>query len=646
MWKFCLIITLAISFLSNAQTHAQSCDHYCDLAEAEGKVHASHLEFKASFFANDYDVKYQRMQWDINPAVRYISGNITTYLEAQSANLNSIHFDCSDSLTIDSAMYHGALVPVNAIGDNVIKIDLPGTIPMGSIDSLTVYYQGVPDATGHGSFVQAEHAGSPIIWTLSEPYGALDWWPCKQDLNDKIDSIDIFVTVPHSNLVGSQGLLMSSAVNGQDVTHHWKHRYPIPAYLISLAVTNYDEYTDKIPLGNDTLDVLNYVFPENLGLSMLQTPSIAPFIQLFDSLFGEYPYMDEKYGHAQFGWGGGMEHATMSSMANFNPGLMAHEVAHQWFGDKITCGSWSDIWLNEGFATYLTALTIEAFYPPEDWTAWKQGQIESICSDPGGSVFVVDTTDLSKIFSGRLSYSKGAMLLHMLRWKLSDSTFYQGVYNYITDPALEYNYASTDDLISHLEAASGESLTEFFDDWFYGEGYPSYTLTWSQLDGLVHLTIDQRQSHQSVDFFEIPVMVNFYGENQDTAIVFDPAFSGEEYYFGLDFELETLQFDREFWIISSDNKIQWEDPEPETNIVLYPNPSASGFTIKMPRTAPANVLVELFDVTGRQVHKENVSVRNTLPKFDLSFPNLRQGTYFVKVSYGVFSTVKEWVKGG
>jgi len=96
----------------------------------------------------------------------------------------------------------------------------------------------------------------------------------------------------------------------------------------------------------DSLQVLNYVYPENLSSAQLQTPDIIPIIQLYDSLTIPYPFRNEKYGHAQFNWGGGMEHQTMSFMVNFNQDLMAHECAHQWFGDLITCGSWEDIWLN------------------------------------------------------------------------------------------------------------------------------------------------------------------------------------------------------------------------------------------------------------------------------------------------------------
>lgn len=634
-----------VCMLVNIQaSSAQSCFHQCDLQEAEQKAHANHLNFRASFFANDYDITYHELRWNIDPAVRYISGAVTTHFKPQVANFDRIHFDLSDSLTVDSVWYHGSTVSFTAVGDNAIGIDLPSTIGIGILDSVTVFYQGAPPETGFGSFIQSEHDGVPILWTLSEPYGALDWWPCKQDLNDKIDSIDIYVTVPEPNLAASNGLLIDVDTDGTTATHHWKHKYPIPAYLIAIAITNYTTYVDEVPLGNDTLDVLNYVFPEDLATAQLETPRIIPMLQLFDSLFGAYPFMEEKYGHAQFGWGGGMEHTTMSFMGNFSDGLMAHELAHQWFGNKITCGSWEDIWLNEGFATYLTGITFENFYPADTWLAWKRANIESVCSAPDGSVFVDDTTTVGRIFSGRLSYAKGAMLLHMLRWKLGDDVFYQALRNYINDPALEYSYAKTQDLITHLEAESGLDLTEFFNDWFYGQGYPSYTVSWSQLENSVTVEVKQFQSHPSVSYFEIPVMLRLNGEGLDTTIVVDPAFSGQEFTFDIPFYIETVEFDPEYWIVSANNKVQWIDADPESTIILYPNPGTDGFTIELPRTTPPYVEVEVFDITGKKVYDKTYEVRNTYPIFRVALPQLQQGAYSVRINYGEYSSVKQWVK--
>jgi aminopeptidase N len=187
-------------------------------------------------------------------------------------------------------------------------------------------------------------------------------------------------------------------------------------------------------------------------------------MNLYADLFEPYPYADEKYGHAEFGWGGGMEHTTVSFMGGLGRGLIAHELGHQWFGDKVTCGSWQDVWLNEGFATYLAGMVIENLDGEADFRSWKQDQISSVTYYPDGSVYIPaqDTTSVNRIFSSRLSYNKGSMVLHMLRKKLGDAVFFQGLREYLDDPNLAYGYAKTPDLMQHLESASGEDLTEFF----------------------------------------------------------------------------------------------------------------------------------------------------------------------------------------
>src|SRR5690606_6891199 len=138
--------------------------------------------------------------------------------------------------------------------------------------------------------------------------------------------------------------------------------------------TNYQVDVQYAPLSTDSLLMLSYAYPEDFGMVSSAATSLLPKITLFDQLFGPYPFAAEKYGHAQFSWGGGMEHQTMSFMGSFHPEIMSHELAHQWFGDKVTCGSWAEIWLNEGFATYLSGLAYE-HHSPNFCNPWKQAKI-------------------------------------------------------------------------------------------------------------------------------------------------------------------------------------------------------------------------------------------------------------------------------
>ncbi len=618
------------SMLSSAQFSFDHCKDHDELAEREMLSNMGVHAFRANPLTENYDVKYHRMNWDIDPAVLFISGSITTYFIPVVTGFTDINFDLSNSLAVDSVVHSSGQLSFSQTASN-LNISFPSTIPQGSLDSVTVFYKGVPSGSGFGSFANGTHAGVPVLWTLSEPYGAMEWWPCKQSLNDKADSIDVIVTTDTAYKVGTQGLLIHTTTSGSQVTYHWKHRYPIPAYLVSLAITNYAEYYDKVPVpGADTIQVLNYVYPENLAAAQSLTSNIIPIMDLFNNLFELYPFASEKYGHAQFGWGGGMEHQTMSSMGSFSWGLQAHEVAHQWFGDKITCGSWEDIWLNEGFATYLTGLTAEHLGTPADWNGWKAGTIGSITSQPDGSVWVDDTTSVSRIFSGRLSYSKGAYLLHMLRWIMGDADFYQANQNYLSDPNLAFGYAKTPQLQAHYEAQSGLDLDEFFDDWFFGEGYPSYTVTIDMTHlGTDSVTIDQSTSHPSVSFFEMPVPIRFVGSSgQDSIIVFDHTFSGQTFPLDLNFDPQFAFFDPDRWLISKNNSINWvisglRDIDAGLQR-LYPNPTSNSINLDMDRSAEYH----LIDKLGKVRESGNVlKGTNTI-----NMETLESGIYIISIS--------------
>ena len=230
--------------------------------------------------------------------------------------------------------------------------------------TTVVYYHGTPGSSGFGSFAFSSQGGNPAIWTLSEPYGAKDWWPAKDTPADKADSADFWITVSTSLKAVSNGKLMSIVDNGNGThTYKWKNSYPIAQYLLSMAITNYAEYTNYYHYSpSDSMPINHFLYPENLNSNISQLNKTPGMIEIYSQQFGQYPFINEKYGHAQFGWGGGMEHQTVSSMGGFSDGLIAHELAHMWYGDNITCKDWHHIWLNEGFATYGEGVIYENWY--------------------------------------------------------------------------------------------------------------------------------------------------------------------------------------------------------------------------------------------------------------------------------------------
>ncbi len=638
MKKYLPFIFLLIIYLSSK---AQNIN---DIAEIEQKAHAGIFKSLQSAVTNNYDLNYHRCEWEVDPAVKYIKGKITSYFKVIANGFQQIEFDLSDSLTVDSVQFHNSNLLFSQLSGDVLQITLPSVLPINTLDSISVYYQGVPTSVGFGSFTQSVHNGVPIIWTLSEPYGAKTWWPCKQSLNDKVDSMDVIITIPQAYRAASNGLLIGETLSGSKKTVHWKSRNPIAAYLVAIGVTNYARYSNFVPLTNHSLEVLNYVYPEDSALAVTQTPDIIDIIKLYDSLTITYPFANEKYGHAQFGWGGGMEHQTMSFVTNFGHALIAHECAHQWFGDHVTLGSWQDIWLNEGFATYFEGLTEERYFS-STWRSWKQLKIANITSAPDGSVFVDDTTSVSRIFDGRLSYNKGSYLLHMLRWKLGDSLFFQGLKNYLNDPDLAGKYSRTTDLKNHLENVSGQNLTNFFNQWFYGQGYPSYHITWGQIGNTVSLTIDQTTSHSSVPFFEMPVPIRFIGEINDTTIIFDNHSSGQNFTAAINFPVINIQIDPDLRLISANNTISGiiEVPSMDNQVAVYPNPSNNTLSLLFLNNANTAEQVEIRDVFGQLIYQSEKYL-GIKEQITLDISSLTKGTYFLKINLKSGINFKKFVK--
>jgi hypothetical protein len=560
--------------------------------------------------SNNTDFLYQFCKWNIDPAVRYISGSIFTKFKAR-VSLTQIEFDLNAPLVVDSVSWLNGSTPTLISfthSSGLVTCNFTSTISANSISQVIVYYHGIPVNTGFGSFYTGTHGPSatPVMWTLSEPYGAMDWWPCKQTLNDKLDSVRVHVTCPSTYSVASNGLLESTTVTGSNTEYRWVHKYPIAAYLVAIAVTNFSHYTESVTINSQTMPIENYVYPENLAAFQAGTALLPAVMQYYSTQFEPYPFLNEKYGHAEFGWGGGMEHQTMTFVVNSSFDLIAHELAHQWFGDKVTCGSWQDIWLNEGFATYLTGLTREKALPGSgSWSGWKSSLINNIVSQPDGSVQIpaADTLNVGRVFSQRLTYDKGAYLLHMLRWKLDSVPFFNGIKNYMADANIAYNYGTTSQLKLYLEAASGKNLTEFFNDWFYNQGYPTYTITWYQnpTTNSAQIKINQTQSHSSVSYFEMPLAIRLQNTtlNKDTTVILDNTANGQVFTLPLGFVINSVEFDPNFWVVNKRSALQILNssiPLPlqllEFKVVKEGKKNAISFKIELTGTAIHEVVVE------------------------------------------------------
>ncbi|MEJ7914063.1 MAG: M1 family aminopeptidase, partial [Chitinophagaceae bacterium] len=380
------------------------------------------------------------------------------------------------------------------------------------------------------------------------------------------------------------------------------------------------------------MPVKMYTYPANVNDFKYATATAKRCLEKFSSLFGPYPFDSESYSQTQFGWGGGMEHQTNSFIVSSYDQLVAHELGHQWFGNKVTCASWQDIWLNEGFAQYLQFIFVENF----DTTLVTQHLFnyrKSVTSLPGGSLKVNDTTRVNRIFDSRLSYAKGSCVLHMIRWRLGDSLFFKALRQYLNDPALSYGTATTSDLQRNLEQVSGQSFDEFFRDWYEGEGFPSYQLSWSvNKNNWVKIKVSQTTSDPSVSFFEMPISVRFSGAGSDSTVVFNHTKNGEEFWVSLPFAPDSAVFDPKIWLLSGNNTVVKSTvAETRSNLVkIFPVPAVNTIYFYIRNPTGHSISIRLYNALGQILYNNHFNLSGRDEQVEIPVFHLPPGIYWLR----------------
>ncbi|MCB9262104.1 MAG: T9SS type A sorting domain-containing protein [Flavobacteriales bacterium] len=636
-WSLFIVLIILGSF----QLSAQLCkpDFYF---LGENAITAKHNK-KKSDVGIDYDVVYHRLELNIDPRKSPMNGAVTTYFKPLIDNFQIIKFDLANNMSVDSVIYHNERILAFSHSNHIISILLGTPVIKGSTDSIIVHYSGNPTANADASYVLEKDrpiSDAPSVSTLSEPYGAYQWWPCKNGIYDKIDSLDMLVTVPKGNKAAGLGILISTQQpNDSQLIFHWKHRYPVATYLVAVAVTDYVEFTDWVHfVDGDSMPILNYVFPENIDDAKKYTKVVLPIMRYYDSLLGDYPFKNEKYGHAQFMRGGGMEHQTMSFMGSWSFGLIAHELAHQWFGDKITCNSWSDLWLNEGFATYFTLLAREQLQDDKSvfFSELIGSRVKAMLDIE--SVYRIDTLNRASLFSSRITYNKGAQLLRMLQWQLGDSLFFKSLRNYLSDENLSYNFARTDDLKFHLEATSRKDLTAFFNDWFYGTGNPQYEIIWKQKGKIVELAFVQT-TNGDVDFFSIPFEILLSNGHDSAYFTIEPWSNQFTTSVEIGFIADSLQFDPNLWILAT--ATTHNQTQKSTDVFLYPNPAKDEIIVSSFDSTLTQL--NLYDITGKVLFEKALSPAKNL-LISIPVNHFTNGLYFIELIGTDTKSIAKFVK--
>ena len=561
-----------------------------------------------------YDVRHVKLDLSMSNLNTIVDGNaITTATVTDSAGMGRYVFELSDKLTIDSAKLNGIKLPAVSIGTDLYAITLAVPISVGNSFTAQVFYHGKADnGTGfftHGVNHKVLASTTAITFTLSDQFLAKDWWPCKQTLTDKVDSADLWFTVPNGTMAGSNGLLQAVTPIGATTSRYeWKTRYPIEYYLISTAIAPYVQHTQMLHFSGsaDSMPVQHFVYDTTLLYPRFKSAldSTPVIVDYFSTLFGRYPFWKEKYGHCIAPLGGGMEHQTMTTMTDaLNTTLIAHELGHQWWGDCVTYGSWKDIWMSEGWAAYTEQLYVEHFRGLAAAKAYRGGVFLRVMSRPGGSVIVDDTTDVYRVFDSRLTYDKGAAVAHMLRYiGPGDPAFFSGLKTYQQQYA--FKTASTTDFKIIMEAAYGRNLDTFFNQWVYGEGFPTYSATWNQRGSDVFLSLEQTTSMPaSVAAFAMPVTLKLTSASGDTLVSVYLDKAQQLYHFNWANVITGIVVDPNDDIV---NRANPSIPDGTLNVVatavdnlrVYPNPADKGWHLS--GITPGTSL-RLLDVNGKVV---------------------------------------------
>lgn len=649
MFRFCIIIF----FLSLFTAAESQVYHNCPASLPAGEGYENPLYEK---WLSAYDVKYYQLSLEVSNTTTQLGGAAEVVVEA-TRGLDTLVLELQDQLDVTKVLYTDSIdratyPPGNELNfehfSDAIYIKLDRARLPGEQFRLKIEYEG--DAGRDRGFfagITTKHEsnyGFDVTYTLSEPLNARDWFPVKQVLEDKIDSVTFILKCDQGLLAGSNGLLVQEEESGSDHLLTWKTHYPMAYYLISFAVADYRDYSFYALLSNEVDSVLvqNFIYDSDVVLSdwKNQIDETGALITLYSKLLLDYPFAEEKYGHSMAPLGGGMEHQTMTTIHNFSFSLVAHELAHMWFGDLVTCGNWQDIWINEGFASYMEYIAYENLRGQEAADDWMEDAISIALGEKEGSVYVPKEgiEDEYRLFNYGLSYKKGAILLHMIRFILdNDDLFFEVLRTYLT--RFQQGSATGADFQDILEEVSEMDFSCFFQQWYYGEGYPVFQLFWEQKgDSLLIWSEQTGTAPQTTLLFQVPFEVDIKfmnGTSRQVRLKQEQAL--DVYSIPVDGMVERLVFDPDNHLLKTSTVSQkMSEGKPYR---LGPNPVTGELSIQFPNLI-SMVEVRISSFSGQEVLKVT-SADNPLI---LNLSTLADGPYLLELKIGSETYVERLVK--
>lgn len=656
MKKYILPVLMLLSTLAWSQPLEEMnipCKPLSQMAQRYGQLGKA----MSTTGQTDFDVNYYDLNFRLDIDKKMVYGRTVVHLESTIQDLRTVRLDLASNLTVDS-VYHDA-ASFSRSGDVLIIQLERAYIPEKSI-KIGVSYRGSPAGGGFQGFlfstqvVNGNSTDIPIVSTLSEPYGARTWWPCKDNPTDKADSLRMTITADSSLTAVANGMLKSVTPSGSGIkTWVWEHKYPITTYLVSMIVTDLGYWRETFHFADgDSMPLEYWMYSGHMNdANISRWNRTENMMTIFNEAYGKYPFYEEKYGMAEFGWGGAMEHQTCSSMGNSGENTIAHELAHQWWGDLVTCTNFHHIWINEGFATFSEALYWGEKYGEHAYHSHMASKDFTYT----GSIYRNDTTSVNSIFN-YIVYGKGAWVLHMLRHVTGDDAFFQILADY--REAYKFKHASTEDFQGVAESVYGESLEWFFDPWIYGTGRPNYLWSWHVKNPEAtenwEIRVDLKQTqYKTASTFKMPIDFHFWNGTRDTTVVLFNSKYDQYFTFNLDFKPANGELDPENWILKHVTQTLDIDDgvlSPNEFVLLdaFPNPFNAKITIPYSTFATMEGKLEIFEMSGKLVYSSPVhhehagNYRHEWDASDEAGSTLSSGIYLIRIwtPQGVSQTQK------
>jgi len=577
----------------------------------------------------NFDALHYALDMQVDSQFGWIAGEVTILFQVGDDPLEEFVLDYERTMTcavVELTFPQKRNLSFTHV-DDLLVCPLGEPLPPGTFAQVRVQFWGLPQPEGlYGYRVGTTEAGNPVVATVSQPWSARSWWPCKDDPEDKA-TVSLKAWIPTGMTAVSNGIPGQMGPN----IFEWTESKPVSTYHVSLAVSNYALLEDHYEGTAGSIQLQHYVFPELAAKAEADFAVLPDMLDWCGSTFGPYPFPGEKYGMVLCSWDQAMEHPTavtwgdvlVTGDGQFEVVVM-HELAHMWFGNLITPVDWTQIWLNEGFATYAEALWVEHRYGRDAFVSFMNNHRWGL-GYPDDALIRDPSSSWAPYYFRTIAYHKGAWVLHMLRRQLGDGDFFDSLRAYLEDPTLRYGNADSADFQRVCEEVSGQDLEWFFHQWLYRTTYPVLRMSWANVEteGGHEVRVRLRQE-QVPDLLEgdapyrIPVELNVRGTGLDETVTVWSDQPDQTFVIPVAGPANNVYVDPDRWLLHDltveDISAVPEAPGPVRLLPAYPNPFNPRCLFRWESDRETTDLVEIFDMKGRRILDRSLPVRPAGPR--------------------------------